>query len=155
MDRTEFVRRLRRAYARGATWNWVYWHHEIRRDDLVVLVARVSPRYVQAIEKGDLTPPQAARAIATGLMPSLELSAPYVALWQEAVELLLVVRDDARRARGYGRTATDLALAGSYKAAYDACLAAAAIEQRYAGKPLHWRPLLSLLDRVTSGRLTP
>jgi len=153
MDRDDFVRRLRRAYARGAAWNWVYWHAEIRQGDLAVLVARVSARYVQAIERGDLTPPQAARAIATGLMPSLERSEPYVDLWEQAVQLLLIVREDAHRAKGYGRAATDLALEGSYKAAYDACLAAAAIEQRYAGKPMYWRPLLSLLDRAASGRL--
>lgn len=153
MDRADFVRRLRRAYARGVAWNWVHWPHEVRSEEMVVLTARVSPRYIHAIERGELTVDQAARAIAVGLMPSLEQSAPYVALWAEAVRYLLAMRDDARRAAVFGRTATDLALEGKWEAAYSACLGAASIEQRYIGRPKHWRPLLVLLDQARSGRL--
>lgn len=153
MDRNDFVRRLRRAYARGASWNWVHWPEVIDRDGMTVLVARVSPRYVHAIERGELTVEQAARAIAVGLMPSLERSTPYVGLWADAVRYLLAVREDAKRASVFGRTATDLALEGRFEAAYSAALGAASIEQRYAGKPKHWRPLVALLDQARSGRL--
>lgn len=143
--------RLARAYARGASWNWVYWRAVTRLDEREVLVASVPQRLVQAVERGEMSRQHAAQLLASRDSSSLEAFTPYVPLWGEALSLLLALRIDSRRAALLGQTAHDLALEGRWRDAFDAASAAASIERAYSGRVVKWRAFLGLIAQELVG----
>lgn len=143
--RKPLVRRLTRAYERGASWNWYYWKAVVRCDGREITLASVPPRYVHEIEAGRLTKAQATQILASQNAPTLEGFTPYVPLWNEALSRVLDMRIDARRAALFGLTALDLAREGKWFEAFEACWAAAEIERAYSGRVVRWRPMLYLL----------
>ena len=143
--RKAFVKRLVRAYERGAAWNWVYWKAYVRHAGQEVMLARVPARYVHAIEAGALTKEQATHILASRTAASLEAFTPYVPLWDEALTQVLLMRYDARRASLLGVAALDLAREGKWFEAFEAVWAAREIERAYSGRVVHWRPLLYLI----------
>lgn len=143
--RKPLVRRLTRAYERGASWNWYYWKAVVRCDGREITLASVPARYVQAIEAGTLTRAQATQILASQSASSLEGFTPYVPLWSEALSQVLGMRVDAKRAALFGLAALDLAREGKWSEAFEACWAAGEIEQAYSGRVTRWRPMLYLL----------
>lgn len=140
-----FKLKLRRAYLRGARWNWVYWRAAVRSDGREILVASVPQRIIVAIEQGLMTRHQAAQILSSQGSRSLEAFTPYVPLWSEAILQLLHLRVDARRSSLLGLAAVDLYDNGKLYEAFDAAWMAAEIEKQYAGRVYKWKPLLYLL----------
>lgn len=145
LPRKAFVKRLVRAYERGAGWNWVYWKAYVRHGDRELMLASVPARYVHAIEAGTLTKSQATQILASHSAASLEDFTPYVPLWGEALDQVLSIRVDARRAALLGLTALDLAKEGKWYESFEAAWAAAEIERAYSGRTVRWRPFLYLV----------
>ena len=151
--RKPLVRKLTRAYERGAGWNWVYWRAMVGDGPEQIPLASVPARYVLDVETGALTHEQAAHFLASRQARSLEDFTPLVPLWRSALAQLLAIRFDARRATLFGQAALDLAKFGKWFEAFEACWDAAEIERAYSGRVMRWRPLLYLLvaELVASG----
>lgn len=149
------MRRLTRAYERGAGWNWVYWPAVVEDGTRRMPVAQVPARYVTAVESGALTEEQVAQILASRSARSLEDFTPFVPLWRSALAQLLAVRVDARRAALLGMTALDLAKEGKWFEAFEASWDAAEIERAYSGRVIRWRPMLYLIvtELVASGHV--
>ncbi len=146
-ERADPIKRLKRLLIHGKRWCAIYWNENFKYENLQVNVALIPLYLIQQIEREELTVEDVTRVM-TKSSTNYRL---YLALWEEAINYTLGVRQDILRANAAAEFAVQLANKSQWLNAFRAATIALDIEIEHSGEGKYWYPLVNCLSDVLIG----